>query len=177
LSDAFSKCVFNQTKMLKKNIDEFYNCTNEYLLANCVVIQPTDECSETLIVFEKCKGIVPDCSAWPNEVMLPEFCCLFPPLITEKLRRDYRARCSGKSHRENAMCVKSMMDKKFKPAGTFDYGEIKATLRGNVNHTNPRIWDTEIENAVNNCKTLIEGSYLLYLIYIRAHCNTTSRNS
>ena len=159
IGKAVDKCDFVFGPNLRKSIDNFYNCTNEYLLTHCAIIDPSDLCSPTQEAFEKCKNFEEYCMRWPVEIMMPEFCCNYPQLISQKLQNDYRVLCSEKtSSREAAMCVKGLMDKKFKPTGTYDFGEVLATLSGNVNSSVGRLWDASIEKSVQTCKTFIEGN-------------------
>lgn len=154
------KAIFSPGRSLYENFYYFYGCMNEYLLSYCAIIIPSDECRETLVEFEKCTNFVPKCEKWQVEIMMPEFCCNYPPLITEKLKQDYRLKCQPEiQHRKIAKCVKQLIDKKFKPTGKYDFSEIKATLSGNVNNSNPRVWDSVIENTVEASKTFIEGLF------------------
>lgn len=98
-----------------------------------------------------------DCRNWPLNITFPEFCCNYPPLITESLRKDFRAKCGTRSHRENALCVKAMLDKKFKPNGKYDFNEIKTTLLGNINSNVSRKWSDVIDTANEVCKNFVEG--------------------
>jgi hypothetical protein len=163
IEKAVNLCTFNSSKALRKSMDDFYNCSNEYLLSNCAAVMATDECQQTFEQFEKCKKVSPKCDKWPLEIMMPEYCCNYPQLITDKLRIEFRTKCAAttKTYRDQAKCVKDLIDKKFKPTGKFDYSEVKATLTGNVNSSNPRAWDQIVEKAVEACKVFIEGIHLI----------------
>lgn len=158
IDDAVDKCNFpNTTTNLRKNIDEFYNCTNTYLLTNCVAIEPKYECDTALDALNKCNQIMPNCLEWPLEIMLPEFCCKYPELISNTVQTDCHRQCVGKAtQREGAKCFFACLDEKLnlKPNGKYDFNAVKTALNANAK---PGNWEKVIEKAVESCKLVVQG--------------------
>lgn len=167
IGKAVDKCEFstNMTR-LRKNIEEFYNCTNNFLLNNCAMVETNDECDETLQVFEKCKGIKPNCTEWPKDIMLPEMCCLYPEVITNEMRVKYRAECAAMktgTYRESAKCVNERLVQHYKKDEKLDPDLIKKTLKANTNATS---WVENIDKAVDSCLVVIQGKNQFFVDFL-----------
>lgn len=156
IDEAVDKCVYPTTPNKTNNMMAFYSCTNLYLKDNCVTIDSRDECDPVLEQYEKCKGITPDCKAWPLQIMLPEFCCIYPELITSTIRNGCRAKCITHSvHSERALCTNTCIYKTLavKVDGKYDFQVVKKVLIANAN----KGWDKAVDKAVDSCKEIVQG--------------------
>lgn len=160
IGKAVDKCEFSKNlTTMRVNIANFYNCTTQYLLNNCEAVEASDECDETLKIFEECKKIVPNCNEWPRDVMLPEFCCIHPEMITNELRIGCRTECSNsknEARREAAMCVGKCLAKKIRKDEKIDFDLVKALLKSNAKNKNVG-WDKIIDSSVESCKLVLQG--------------------
>lgn len=160
IDEAVDKCEFPTTANKTANMILFYICTNWYLRDNCVSIDSRDECDAVQEQYEKCKGIKPDCKAWPIQIMLPEFCCVHPELITTKLRSKCQDSCKAVPvHSERALCTHSCIYKTLavKTDGHYDFEAVKKALLANSN----KAWESSIDKAVDSCKEQVEGALSL----------------
>lgn len=158
ISDAVDKCEFSNSPNMTDNLAKFYNCTDTYLRNNCMAIDTIDECDPVEEFWEKCKGIKPSCTEWPIKIMLPEFCCKYPEVLTTKVKTECQSKCKEKpSQRDQASCTHECIDKSLalKKDGKYDFDAVKALLIANSNKS--ASWDKSIDLAVQNCKTAVEG--------------------
>lgn len=73
ISKAVDSCDFKSTGNASDDMNNFYNCTNEYLGHHCPLeaVDQSDECDPVEEFYEKCKGINKDCQKWPFKIILP----------------------------------------------------------------------------------------------------------
>jgi hypothetical protein len=156
IDKAVDGCEFPKTPLMRNNTEDFYYCSNRYLLTHCATLESSDDCDLTLETFEKCNKKVPNCTVWPLEIMLPEFCCTCPELITNEIRADCRSQCKEKkTQMEVAQCIQGCLDKlNIKQNGIYNFDAIKELLIKNANKTMK--WEQTIEKAVQACKAGIQ---------------------
>ena len=158
IGEAVDKCDFPNTSLMSVNLANYYICTNRYLVTRCAIIDSSDDCEPVEEHYEKCRKVQTACSTWPMKVMLPEFCCIYPELVSKSVLLNCRKECSTKIIQlEVAKCVIECVEKSVgaKTNGKYNFDVVKNVLMANANK-NSR-WEGSITKSVEYCKSLIQG--------------------
>lgn len=160
IDEAVDKFEFPNTKNTNDNIIKYYANTNNYLMSNCAAFDSTDECDPVKEHYDKCKGITADCTNWPVQIMLPEYCCNVPEILPSQVKAECYKQCESKPGQSNrAVCYRDCIVKKLsvRDGDKIDFEAVKKLLIGNANKS--ASWDKAVDKAVKSCETIVKGNF------------------
>lgn len=163
IEDAVSKCDFDASKNFSNKLTKFYKCADELILKNCPVsaIDGSEECDPVQEYYEKCMKFKANCSVYPMNIILPEFCCDYPEMISPKVVEACKTQCKAEPLIVvKVKCQKDCVDKqlKVKNMGKYDFNALKKVLMANANTS--AAWEMSIEKSVESCKKDLDGLIL-----------------
>lgn len=161
IKEAVEGCEFKADTNKSDAMEKFYNCSNTKLGNNCPLnyIDSRDDCDRYFEAHELCKAIKPVCTEWPAQLMLPEFCCVYPEMVSAELQKTCSTKCStpNSPSRTVMACKNKCIDDALAyRAGTkIDFAKVAAALKANT----PKgvSWDKSIDKAVAYCTDSLKG--------------------
>jgi hypothetical protein len=157
---ALDACTFNKTLNSTMAMETFYQCSNEHLGNNCPrnYIDTREECDRYHEAYDVCTSYKHKCDSWPTELMLPEFCCNYPGLVSPALHKKCMTDCiNGVTTRAGMACAYKCMDDKLrhKAGGKIDFAKVASALKDNAPKN--ASWDKAIDKAVAHCTEAFKG--------------------
>lgn len=157
VDDSLKLCEWSNGKL-----KDFYKCMTNNLIEHCPwsAIVSSDACDAVDKFYESCAEVdtATYCKEWPIRLVMPEFCCDHPEIISQAVIAGCAEECSAQAtHTEKAACNYECYYRKanVKQGGKFDFEAVKKVLMANANKTSS--WDKAIDKAVDFCKPLVEG--------------------
>lgn len=165
IDEAVSKCEFVGAKNFSNNLEKFYNCVDQLILRDCPLsaIDSRDECDPVEEYYEKCKNYKPNCNEYPMKLIMPEFCCDYPEMVSTKTIDTCNSKCKAEVlHIVRAKCNRDCIEKQLgvKSSRKYDFDVLKKLLLANSNTST--IWGNSIETSLESCKNELDGKLSFY---------------
>lgn len=143
-------CKFAEGNITKSLIN-FHKCVREALLESCPwsAIDSRDECDSIEMFYENCNATdAKYCHEWHLKLMLPEFCCNCPELVSQVILSTCKSECANMTIiMEKVDCNYRCLQEKLKLENP---DAVKTLLMSNAPKS--KNWEVAIDKAAKACK-------------------------